>query len=137
VLAAVANSSRFDVFQLGAAALSGDAPRALRILAGLRGEGVEPSLVLWSLLRDLRALWAARHPAAAASRPRWGAQGAALQKALGRAAEFPFARLAARAACADRVIKGRLPGDPWDELALLTAEFCGRRVLPPLARRRA
>jgi hypothetical protein len=26
--------------------------------------------------------------------------------------------------------KGRAWGEPWDEMALLTAELCGRRTLP-------
>ena len=46
---AVANSSRFDVFKLVDAALTGDAKRALRILSGLRAEGVEPVIVVWAL----------------------------------------------------------------------------------------
>ena len=40
VQASIGDSARFDVFQLGEAALGGDVPRALRILAGLRSEGV-------------------------------------------------------------------------------------------------
>ena len=48
VQASIGDSARFDVFQLGEAALGGDVPRALRILAGLRSEGVEPTLALWS-----------------------------------------------------------------------------------------
>ena len=56
VESAVANSARYDVFQLGEAALAGDVARALRILDGLRAEGVEPPLVLWALCRELRAL---------------------------------------------------------------------------------
>ena len=48
VQASIGDSARFDVFQLGEAALGADVPRALRILAGLRSEGVEPTLALWS-----------------------------------------------------------------------------------------
>jgi hypothetical protein len=35
-----------------------------------------------------------------------------------------FTDLTARAARADRVIKGRLAGNAWDELALLTKALC-------------
>ncbi|TLY76047.1 MAG: DNA polymerase III subunit delta, partial [Gammaproteobacteria bacterium] len=42
VLAAVADSARFDVFGLGEAVLAGETARALRVLAGLRAEGTEP-----------------------------------------------------------------------------------------------
>ena len=130
VLAAVSDSSRFDVFKLSEAALEGDAPRALHILAGLRGEGVDPTLILWSLVRELRNLWQAK---AGGVRRGWSPQGAALEKALRRVARFPFERIAARAARADRMIKGRMAGDAWDELLLLTGEFCGVRSLPVIA----
>ena len=56
VESAVADSARFDVFGLVDAALEGDAPRLTRMLDGLRGEGVEPILVLWALARELRSL---------------------------------------------------------------------------------
>ena len=57
VQASIADSARFDVFQLGEAALGGDVARALRILAGLRSEGVEAPLALWSLSRQIRNVW--------------------------------------------------------------------------------
>ncbi len=41
ILASVGDSARFDVFQLGESVLAGDTERALRMLAGLRAEGVE------------------------------------------------------------------------------------------------
>ena len=134
VLAAVADSSRYDVFRLSEAVLSGDAPRALRVAEGLRGEGVEPTLVLWALTRDLRQLWSLREGSAATGgRAGWmpPAQAAALERARRRLPRFPFARLAARALRADRMIKGRLQGEPWDEILLLCAEFCGLRAPAP------
>jgi DNA polymerase III subunit delta len=128
VLASVADSARFDVFQLGEAALAGDSARALRILAGLRAEGTEATLALWALARALRDLWSAR--AGGAALPAWQRRSGALLKGAERAAQLPFVSLAARAVRADRMIKGRLPGDAWDEMALLTSELCGQ----PLAR---
>jgi DNA polymerase-3 subunit delta len=107
VAASSADSARFDVFQLGEAVRAGNASRALRILSGLQSEGAEPVLVLWSLLRELRAAQAA-------------------------SARLPFARLTARAGRADRMAKGLASGDPWDELALLAVELCGLRTLPLL-----
>lgn len=132
VLEAVLPSARYDVFTLGEAVLQGDAEGALRILAGLRAEGVEPTLVLWSITRELRNLWSLRRGDDLARRhgPRLPPQQlAALERARPRAARLPYARLASRALRADRMIKGRLGGDPWDELVLLCAEFCGLRPL--------
>ncbi len=50
VQAAVADSARFDVFGLVDAILNGEAAHALRMLEGLRGEGVEPPVILWPWL---------------------------------------------------------------------------------------
>lgn len=130
VLNAVASSARYDVFALGEAIVTGDAARAQRILAGLRGEGTEPTLVLWAITRELRNLWSIRRGDDPARRPGprlTSTQLAALERARPRAAKLPFARLSSRALRADRMIKGRLAGDPWDELTLLCAEFCGLR----------
>jgi DNA polymerase III subunit delta len=135
VLASVADSARFDVFGLGEAVLAGEAARALRVLAGLRAEGTEPTLVLWALNRALRDVWSARggeRPPAWQQRHR-----AALEQALRRASRLPFTALAQRAARVDRMIKGRVVGDAWDELALLAADICGQPPGPGLTRVRA
>ncbi len=56
VNAAVANSSRYDVYKLADAALGGEPKRAIRILGRVRAEGVEPVIVVWALTRELRVL---------------------------------------------------------------------------------
>lgn len=109
--ASVANSARYDVFTLAAAARAGNAARSLRIVEGLRAEGVEATLVLWSLLRELR-------------------QG---MRDGGRVARRDVPRLIERASRADRAIKGRLAANAWDEIALFTADLCGVRT--PFPRR--
>jgi DNA polymerase III subunit delta len=123
VLASVADSARFDVFQLSEAVLSGAAARALRVLAGLRAEGTEPTLVLWALTRALHDAWGALAGTGGAQRG-WQRQSAALEQARRRAPHIAFTDLTARAARADRVIKGRLAGNAWDELALLAKALC-------------
>lgn len=54
---AVADSARFDVFSLSDALLQGNAQHALRILQGLRGEGVEAPVILWAVSREVRSLY--------------------------------------------------------------------------------
>jgi DNA polymerase-3 subunit delta len=129
VLAAVADSARYDVFQLGEALLNGDTARALRMLAGLRAEGTEATLVLWALTKAVRDIWNA-HTGAANRAPAWQRQAAALAQAQRRAPRLPFRGLIRRAARADRMIKGRLSGDAWDEMALLAAELCAPGRVP-------
>jgi DNA polymerase III subunit delta len=127
VLASVTQSSRFDVTQLGEAVLQGDLARALRVLAALRAEGEEPTLVLWSLWQELRMVWLTLVPGAPVggiwSRNRdLLPMAAARFKPLGRAY---FARLNEQVARTDQVIKGQRFGNAWDELALLVADFAG------------
>ena len=132
VLSAVAPSARYDVFTLSQALIEGNAPRSLRILAGLRSEGVDPTLVLWAISREMRYLWALKSgedPTRLPGPRLPPAHRAALDRARPRAGRLPFARLTSRALRADRMIKGRLGGDPWDELALLCGECCGVRAV--------
>src|SRR6185436_11478645 len=130
--AGIGDSARYDVFQLGEAALAADVPRGLRILAGLRSEGVEPTLALWSLSREIHNAWGTTQNEGYNARS-WQRPSPALEIARRRAARLPYARLAARIARADRMIKGQQRGDAWDEMALLIVEFAGRRSLPLLA----
>ena len=118
---AVADSSRYDVYKLVDAALEGDARRAVRILAGLRSEGVEPVIVVWALTRELRSM------ATLADAVRRRADlGAAMQKAgvwrnrqalvrscVGRHSGEHFYRLIQAAGQADRAAKGQSRADPW------------------------
>lgn len=130
LLASVADSARFDVFRLSEAVLEGEADRALRVLAGLRSEGTEPTLVLWALTKALRDLWSAvSSPGAGRARGGWQRQTAALEKAARRAPRLSFQALTLRATRADRMIKGRLQGDAWDEMALLAADICGQPAI--------
>ena len=129
VRASLGDSARFDVFQLGEAALGADVPRALRILGGLRSEGVEPTLALWSISREIHNVWGTTQNDGMTARS-WQRPSAALENAKRRAARLPYARLSARRARADRMIKGQLRGDAWDEMALMIVEFAGRKTLP-------
>jgi len=129
VLGSVADSARFDVFQLGECALSGDTARALRMLEVLRAEGVEPTLVLWSLSKSVRDLWSVVQGGGRA--PTWRRPSAGLEQGQRRAPKLHFGRLNARAARADRMIKGRETGDAWDEMALLAMDICARPILAP------
>jgi DNA polymerase-3 subunit delta len=128
VMSSVADSARFDVFQLGECTLAGDSARALRMIEGLRAEGVEPTLVLWSLSKAVRDLWNAIHSAPGGGGGGRGGvrQTAGLEKGKRRAAQLSFGRLTVRATRADRMIKGRESGDAWDEMALLAMDICAR-----------
>ncbi|MBA1146065.1 DNA polymerase III subunit delta [Ectothiorhodospiraceae bacterium WFHF3C12] len=126
--AAVTESARFDVFDLSDAALAGDTPRVVRIARVLREEGVEPTLVLWALARELRNLAEVRAAMDAGEsqgqvfqRLRiWKSRQALVGQAARRAGTRQWEGLLARAAHLDRVNKGAADGRPWDELVQLS-----------------
>jgi DNA polymerase III subunit delta len=128
VMRAVGDSARYDVFQLAEAAAAGEASRALKILVGLRNEGVEPTLILWALVRELRGLWQARERdrTRTSSAPSgWNQAARPSPRALERARKLPLARLIQQAGGADRAIKGLAAGDPWSEITALTMGLAG------------
>jgi DNA polymerase-3 subunit delta len=128
VLRSVGDSARYDVFQLAAAAAAGDARRALRVLLGLKSEGVEPTLILWALVRELRGLWQARERDRLRSQVRgsgWNLAATPSPRALSRLKVLPLAELLRQASHADRVIKGVAAGDPWSALTGLTGGLAG------------
>ncbi len=118
---AVANSSRFDVFKLVDAALGGDAQRAVRILSGLRAEGVEPVIVVWALARELRTLAALTETVAGGGNLAsgmkkhrvWSNRQGLVRGCIGRHKHGDFHRLLKTASEADQAAKGQSPGDPW------------------------
>ena len=118
---AVANSSRFDVFKLVDAALAGDAKRALRILAGLAAEGVEPVIVVWSLTRELRTLAALTDAIAQGvdlgtgmqKSGVWRNRQSLVRSCIGRHQHGDFHRLLKLANRADQAAKGQSRADPW------------------------
>ena len=127
VLGAVGDSARYDVFQLSEAAGSGDAARALRILFGLKSEGVEPTLILWALGRELRGLWQAseRNRLQSNGRSGWNLASTPSPRALARLNGLPLGRLLAEASQTDRILKGLAPGDAWTALIALTVALAG------------
>ena len=128
VLRSVGDSARYDVFQLGAAAAGGDGERALRILLGLKSEGVEPTLILWALVRELRGLWQARERVRTRSSGRgtgWNQAATPTPQTLARSAQLPLARLLRQAHHTDRVVKGLAGGDAWTAITGLAAGLAG------------
>jgi DNA polymerase-3 subunit delta len=136
VVDAVADSARFDVLQLGEAAMRGQTARALRILEGLHGEDVEPTLVLWAVNKDLQWIARARNlmrrgqsaESAMNTLYVWRPRQAAMGQALTRTNGHTLRNLLLDAERVDRTIKGVEKGDPWLALERLVARLAGVKV---------
>lgn len=136
IVEAVADSARFDVLQLGEAAMRGNTARALRILEGLRGEDVEPTLVLWAVNKDLQWIARARNlmrrgqsaESAMNALYVWRPRQAAMGQALGRINGHTLRNLLLDAERVDKNIKGVEKGDPWLQLERLVARLAGVKL---------
>jgi DNA polymerase-3 subunit delta len=133
VRAAVLDVARWDAFDLVGAAVAGDAPRALRCLAGLHAEGTPVPVVLWALadaVRTLARVSAARdagRPVGQALRDArvWGDRERSYAAALRRLRTPRLRRLLQVCARTDRIAKGVLDGDEWLSLEAIVLELAG------------
>lgn len=129
--AATADSARFDIFDLPAKALAGDAAGVVRSLDRLREEGVEPVPILWALVQDLRLML--RLALAGAGGANKVLDGVRLPPArknqIAAAAKSrrprELLRLLRQAAHADAVCKGAAAGLAWEELITLALGMAG------------
>ncbi len=127
IVACVLNVSRFDAFQLGESVLLGDSARTARILQGLRDEGEQPLAVMNPLLWQLRPLLELKHTethggslAQAMSNARiYGDRQALVRKALARFSLRQLEVTLQKLCDIDKMAKGVLEGDAWQELSRL------------------
>ena len=147
---AVLDVARYDVFNLGEIMLDGDPLRVARVLDGLQGEGTAAPLVLWSLSEEIRAIGKiitgvnGGKPASMMLREAriWGqSHQSAMQNNLRRFTLGQVTEALRHAAVIDRMAKGLVRGDVWDELLQLALRFArnnpgvvkaqpGRRTAP-------
>ncbi|MCL1860151.1 MAG: DNA polymerase III subunit delta, partial [Proteobacteria bacterium] len=128
VEAAVLNVARYDIDMLRQALLTGDAARCARLLDGLRGEGAPAPLVLWALANEIRTLALLRggadmgQPLPAllkAERIFDSARQQTIRAALARLTRSSLQTALLHAARIDRMVKGLVRGEIWDEFLLL------------------
>lgn len=133
----VADSARYDIFELVDTALLGDAARTARVIEGLRAEGVEPILVLWALLREIRTMAQMAGELAEGGGLDailgqyrvWDKRKGPVRAGLQRHTVKRWLLLVRRAGRIDRMIKGVEPGNPWDELLQLALLMAGVRTV--------
>jgi len=118
---AVANSSRYDVYKLTDAALAGDAKRSVKILGGLRAEGIEPVIVMWALTRELRTLATLDDVirqggdlgGAMQKSGVWRNRQALVRSCISRHQHGDFHKMLKATGRADAAAKGQRAGNPW------------------------
>ena len=135
VTASVSNIARYNLFDMTDNALKGNAAGSLKMLHGLRGEGTEPAVALWALLREIRTLYQAQQAVDAGQNPQqalsalrvWKNRMGLMQGALGRHSRNSLNSLLEQATAVDGSIKGFAGGKPWDNLESLILDLAGAR----------
>ncbi|MGY6276686.1 DNA polymerase III subunit delta [Methylomonas sp. MgM2] len=128
----VADSARFDVFKLTDAMLAGKFNRSVKILNGLKAEGIAAPVILWALSRDARALFNVKTELEGGGQREsvfkkyqiWDKRKQLMHDALQRLTLPQIRSLLALSAKADRQIKGQTSGDGWDTLFQICLKSC-------------
>ena len=127
---AVATVARYDPYAAVEALLAREAERYIRVIEGLRGEGEQPTFILFVLAAALFVLeGAARGGSVDSLFQQHKLYNKPLQRAVqGATRRFSAEALGAalaHAARIDRVIKGVALGDPWEEFVTLGLKLAG------------
>ena len=133
VLDSVADSARYNVFDLIDTSLSGDVGRGLRMLNGLRSEGGEPLQLNALIAREIRNLAQMREKldqgqhldAVLKSGGVWAKRKRPVTQALKRLSSAELLDLELVLAGVDKTAKGQAAGDPWDGLSNCIAGLGG------------
>ena len=129
---AVLDVARYDVDGLREAMLEGDPLRLSRMLEGLKGEGAAPPLVLWAIAEEIRSIGKIVAGAAAGksmqtlmreARVYGPAHQNLMQASHHRYSGAQVTEALRHAGTIDRMVKGLVKGDVWDELLQLTLRF--------------
>lgn len=136
----LADQARFDVYALTDMCLLGDFNRVLRIKSRLQSEGLEPVIVVWALVREIR-LMTAISAAIASGQNRalvfkqnriWNKREPAVNAAVGRLSLTRWYRLLEQVAHLDQTVKGQRysePGTVWHQIEQLCAQICGKQII--------
>ncbi len=134
---AVADSSRYDVFKLMDSVLAARVSRILKILSGLRSEGVATPIVLWALTREARALIKMKlaisqgqnREVVFKNNKLLDKRKQLISSALSRLSDSDLNNILVLSAKADRQIKGQESGDAWETLLALCLLFASAPVM--------
>ncbi len=139
VFTVISDNARFNVFDLSNQMLTGDVRSALRCLNGLKNTGVEATLILWALAREIREIlnlaFQRQQGANLAQllQSQWQSRRGLLKSALSRLTLKDCNKLLLLAENADLIIKGQSPGNLWNALETIVMTFCGKKIPSAIA----
>jgi DNA polymerase III subunit delta len=130
VAEAITSQSRYSVFELVDMMLTGDTRRVIKIIAGLKAEGVVPVIVNWALAKDIRLLAQASQDVSSADFTLkrsgvWQSRVAMFKSCLARHSQRSFHLMLKRCSYIDAASKGMIDTNVWDEIETLCIRLAG------------
>lgn len=133
IRSSLSDQARYTVFELVDMSCSGELVRSLRILKGLQREGVEPTIVVWSIAREIRTMASVAGQIASGTAPSnayrengvWSSREAIVSSAIKRIGADGCYNLLRRVGELDQLVKGQRQGDVWLELEKLIVMLNG------------
>ena len=130
VAEAVTSQSRYNVFELVDVLLSGNVKRAIKVVAGLKAEGVVPVVVNWALAKDIRLLAKVAQDSSSVDfnlkrSGVWQSRVTLFKSCLSRHTQRSFHIMLKRCAHIDAASKGLLDSNVWDDIESLCVRLAG------------
>lgn len=133
VIAAVADSSRYDVFDLIDSAFLGNTNRTLHMLQGLRNEGTEPMALFGAWMWEFRRLCSIAHQYESGANLEslfksyriWDQKKRSMNAVLQRHSGQSFDKLLKFCATIDRTLKSSRREQAWDQFNALLLAIAG------------
>jgi len=137
VINAVADSSRYDVFDMIESAFLGNTDRTLVMLQGLRNEGTEPLALFGALMWEFRRLYSIAHQHESGmnletlfnSHRIWDQKKRPMNAVLKRHSCKSFDKLLAYCATIDKTLKSSQKTQAWDQFNILLLAIAGINTL--------
>ena len=136
----ISDQARFTSFAFVDACLAGQAARMVRILNSLRGEKIEPVLIVAALSRESTRLLSLSYAQKQGQSIRalfrklgiWSSRERLVEEALARVSHIGWLRIHGRMSDLDSMVKGQLPtrcGDVWEEIERVGLAICGNATM--------
>ena len=121
--ASISNASKYGIFDLSNAFVSGNKNRTYKIIESLKSEGMQPTLILWALTKEINNLYKVMEEQS--TKNIWGPRHylEALNKRVNQLTKSKIKRSLREVAEIDASIKGLKKKNPWQAIRDLAINF--------------
>jgi len=119
----ISNASRYGIFDLSSAFISGNKSRTFKIIESLKSEGTQPTLILWALTKEINNLYKVMQDNS--TKNIWGPRHylEALNKRVNKLSKNKIKQSLVEIAEIDASIKGLSSKNPWQAIRDLAITF--------------